>query len=369
MLDTDVIIWEGDAADPTRKPPEMYNLIENFCLGMRRLEIFGKHTSLRRGWVTVLAPGQEDRLPYASDGSGKVLVATYDGDQSGLSTVAGQWMQECWEEEIKGLTGGGKAVVPMTTEIETLRPKSPLRTSQANAPGATHTSSGAGGGGSVIGMPVTMGLGMNMSNMTAPVPRFSTGNGLIGNAPNTPMMLPQNQLMVQPVMGMNTGPVGMVMTDVEELMGNWNSMMGGIGGLNVGMGNGVGTGVAMQSMGNNRGVPNALAVAGMGINLGNPGMPMQMMNQLSPMGMGSISTFHGMQGGGGFVGGMGPLFSNEITPSWMEQRQFGNMENSGWNDGQALGGMNPVGGFNSGISMGNMNLGGHGQTWGASGTF
>ncbi|KAF9554800.1 MT-A70-domain-containing protein, partial [Agrocybe pediades] len=58
-VDTDVIIWEGDPSDPARKPPEMYTLIENFCLGMRRLEIFGRLSSLRRGWVTVLAPGQE----------------------------------------------------------------------------------------------------------------------------------------------------------------------------------------------------------------------------------------------------------------------------------------------------------------------
>ncbi len=62
-LDTDVIIWEGDPVDPTRKPPEMYTLIENFCLGFRRLEVFGKLSSLRRGWVTALAPGQEEHLP------------------------------------------------------------------------------------------------------------------------------------------------------------------------------------------------------------------------------------------------------------------------------------------------------------------
>ncbi|KIM81933.1 hypothetical protein PILCRDRAFT_29225, partial [Piloderma croceum F 1598] len=55
-VDTDVIIWEGDPTDPTRKPPEMYTLIENFCLGTRRLEIFGKaRSSLRRGWVCVLS--------------------------------------------------------------------------------------------------------------------------------------------------------------------------------------------------------------------------------------------------------------------------------------------------------------------------
>ncbi|KIY43718.1 MT-A70-domain-containing protein [Fistulina hepatica ATCC 64428] len=63
-VDTDVIIWEGDPADPTRKPPEMYTLIENFCLGLRRLELFGRPSSLQRGWVTVMAPGQDTESAY-----------------------------------------------------------------------------------------------------------------------------------------------------------------------------------------------------------------------------------------------------------------------------------------------------------------
>jgi len=340
-----VIIWEGDAADPTRKPPEMYNLIENFCLGMRRLEIFGKHTSLRRGWVTVFGPGQEDRLPYAPDGTGKIPVGTCDGDQIGTPTVAGRWTQESWEDGIKELTGSGKAVVPMTLEIETLRPKSPLRPGQATASGATHSPSvSTNGGGGILGMPVGMGMGMNT------VPRFSLGNRVVGNAVNTPMMLPHNQLMVQPVMGVSTDPMGMAMTDMEGLMGNWNPMIGSIGGnvgLSVGIpGGGTGLGAMQPGM--------------MGIN---QGIPVQMMNQLGPMGMG-INTFHGMHNSGGFVGGMGPLFNNEINSSWMEQGQFGSMDNGGWRDGQT-GGMNMGSGFNSG--MGNMNLGGHNHIWGSGG--
>ena len=30
----------------------MYTLIENFCMGLRRLELFGRPYSLRSGWVT-----------------------------------------------------------------------------------------------------------------------------------------------------------------------------------------------------------------------------------------------------------------------------------------------------------------------------
>lgn len=71
-VDTDVIIAESDPEgtsllrliflvsaefpsdeDPLAKPEEIYNLIENFCLGARRLELFGSSRSLRRGWLTV----------------------------------------------------------------------------------------------------------------------------------------------------------------------------------------------------------------------------------------------------------------------------------------------------------------------------
>lgn len=83
-VDTDVLVWEGDStgglrcfcvlttqlsslgadllpshlpprrlADPSLKPPELQTLIENFCLGTRRLHLYGSPHSLRRGWLTV----------------------------------------------------------------------------------------------------------------------------------------------------------------------------------------------------------------------------------------------------------------------------------------------------------------------------
>ncbi|KAJ7279036.1 MT-A70-domain-containing protein [Mycena rebaudengoi] len=91
-VDTDVIFWEGDAADPTRKPPEMYTLIENFCLGTRRLEIFGRAaSSIRRGWVTALGPGQP---PGEDGGEGGGGGAVYRrgrgaGDAVGARGVGG----------------------------------------------------------------------------------------------------------------------------------------------------------------------------------------------------------------------------------------------------------------------------------------
>jgi mRNA m6A methyltransferase non-catalytic subunit len=80
--------------DPLRKPPELYALIENFCLGTRRLEIFGRPSSLRRGWVTV----------------GDIGDAAFE-----LEKVDGRvWEKESYEEELgrtrDALTG--KYVVP-----------------------------------------------------------------------------------------------------------------------------------------------------------------------------------------------------------------------------------------------------------------
>ncbi|KAG0696462.1 hypothetical protein DFH29DRAFT_1025540 [Suillus ampliporus] len=98
---TDVIIWEGDPADPMRKPPEMYTLIENFCLGTRRLELFGgARSSLRRGWLTVLTE---------SDGA-KVgeHARTTEGD------AVYPWNKDAWDETTRHLASvaEGKRLTP-----------------------------------------------------------------------------------------------------------------------------------------------------------------------------------------------------------------------------------------------------------------
>lgn len=77
--------------DGLRKPPEMYSLIENFCLGTRRLEIFGRASSLRRGWVTC----------------GDIDDAAYE-----LEKVNGKaWDREWYEADIRKDLQNGRAVV------------------------------------------------------------------------------------------------------------------------------------------------------------------------------------------------------------------------------------------------------------------
>ncbi|KAK9727665.1 N6-adenosine-methyltransferase subunit mettl14 [Basidiobolus ranarum] len=52
-VDTDIIISEEPSHGSTAKPEEIYHIIEHFCLGRRRLELFGENHNIRPGWVTV----------------------------------------------------------------------------------------------------------------------------------------------------------------------------------------------------------------------------------------------------------------------------------------------------------------------------
>ncbi|KAF8183798.1 MT-A70-domain-containing protein [Mycena galopus ATCC 62051] len=198
-VDTDVIFWEGDPTDPTRKPPEMYTLIENFCLGTRRLDVFGRApSSLRRGWVTALAPGQETHLPqegpiYSEDGA-----------------MALRWDRDAWDNDIKTLANGGKTVVPMTPEIDALRPKSPFRPGQgANANSGGGRFAGGGGGRGGFGAP----QGQN---------QLGQNGGVVQG-----QMIGQPQpMMVGLGMGMNPMGVGMGMNGGVDGMMPWPGMMG-----------------------------------------------------------------------------------------------------------------------------------------------
>lgn len=300
--------------------------------------------------MTVFAPGQEDYLSHTADRSGNIPVDSVGEDGVETRMVARRWTQETWEEGVKTLAGGNKLVVPMTPEIETLRPKSPMRSGQSGpAAGPTQTSSGNVGMGGGVGMSIPMTMPMNMN---PPASRFSSGKVASANQ----VISAQNQLMMQPMMPMNMAPMGMGM---EDMMGNWNPMMGNMAAMGVGMG-GMNMGAQGGTMGGmvaNRGLPNAAGLGNMGMGVGAPGMAMQMMNQMGQIGMGNIQ---GMQGGG-FIGGMGPLFNNEMNPGWSEHGPFGGMESSGWDTGQAMNAQ--MNGMNQGMNMGNMGMG-MGQSWG-----
>lgn len=52
-VDIDLIITEEPAYGVPDKPQEIYHIIEHFCLGRRRLHLFGRDSTLRDGWVTI----------------------------------------------------------------------------------------------------------------------------------------------------------------------------------------------------------------------------------------------------------------------------------------------------------------------------
>ena len=96
----------------------MYTLIENFCLGVRRLELFGRARTLRRGWVTVLTDGENELVSQVTE---QALADRRDNVGPPENSVqdfrpesAVRWDKEDWDAKIQALAQGGKPVVPMT---------------------------------------------------------------------------------------------------------------------------------------------------------------------------------------------------------------------------------------------------------------
>lgn len=297
-VDTDVIIWEGDPSDPNRKPPEMYTLVENFCLGTRRLEIFGRaRSSLRRGWVTALIDGDEQRVNVDE------MAADAEGGDGAI-----KWEKESWEAGIRELAGmdtsgsgmSVKAVVPITPEIDALRPKSPVRGGSSNHnQGGMGMSGGVGmGGGGGVSGGVGVGMGMGMGR--------GRGGGF-NSGPNNNAMGQNHQLMVSPMMGM-----GMPMNTMVGPGG-----MDGMGGAWPGMGMGMGVGMLGNPMGI-MGMQNMQGMQGMAMGSPQGGFGMAVgwdaqghghgHNQMDGMwegGMGDGMMAMGNMGNLGMGGGMG----------------------------------------------------------------
>ncbi|GAB2265173.1 hypothetical protein Dimus_000238 [Dionaea muscipula] len=113
-IDTDVIIAEEPPYGSTAKPDDIYRIIEHFSLGRRRLELFGEDHNIRSGWLTVgrgLSSSNFNSEAYARNFTDK------DG--------------KIWQG------GGGRNPPPeaphlvvTTPDIESLRPKSPMKNQQ-----------------------------------------------------------------------------------------------------------------------------------------------------------------------------------------------------------------------------------------------
>eukprot|EP00731_Ephydatia_muelleri_P025853 Em0017g936a len=52
-IDLDVIITEEPELGSIEKPEEIFHIMEHFCLGRRRLHLFGNDSTIRPGWLTL----------------------------------------------------------------------------------------------------------------------------------------------------------------------------------------------------------------------------------------------------------------------------------------------------------------------------
>ncbi|GAA5857621.1 hypothetical protein JCM9279_003447 [Rhodotorula babjevae] len=176
-VDTDVIVWEGDPLDPDLKPPELQSLIENFCLGTRRLHLYGSSHALRRGWLTVAAAAGEETYSAASD------VRAVEGEGEGDEQRARwgeprEWSRDEWEARWKrpgaveaasaGAVEKVESLLPFVDELDALRPKSPPPRNGLPSSGGLGRGRGAG-------------LGI-------------TRSGLVPNGPTAGAAPPQNGL-------------------------------------------------------------------------------------------------------------------------------------------------------------------------------
>ncbi|GEM10747.1 methyltransferase like 14, transcription regulator [Rhodotorula toruloides] len=179
-VDTDVIVWEGDDEDPDLKPPEIQTLIENFCLGTRRLHLYGSPRSLRRGWLTVPSASSP---PFSSESP--VPPVENEGttdEQKERWGAARQWSREEWEARWKRpvvpgslaaegngpeLLGKVETLLPFVEELDALRPKSPPQRNGLPSSGGLGRGRGAG-------------LGITRSGLVGQAANASALDGTVG---------------------------------------------------------------------------------------------------------------------------------------------------------------------------------------------
>ncbi|KAI0094471.1 MT-A70-domain-containing protein [Irpex rosettiformis] len=334
-VDTDVLIWEGDSTDPTLKPPEMYTLIENFCLGLRRLELFGRARSLRRGWVSALAEGEELSIGAAQGGD-----VAMEGDETPV-----RWEREVWEAKMRefAVHTGGKCVVPMTSEIDALRPKSPVRGGSNNqSHHVPNPSMGNQPSGMAVPMAAVMGPPRHTNNFNPP-PRMMGPPIMMGG--------------MNPMVGMGGEGLGMPMQNMPWAEGGVGMTPMGVPGMGM---SGMAQPMAMSGMGGMGGMGGLGNLNQLG-NLAN----FNNMNQMGGMGMGTVHQFGGggqgfdgsnMQGMGGWegqdmmgmgIGGIGGMGGIGIG---------GGIGMSGMNNAMGLNGMNNMMGGQMNMPMGGMGM-------------
>jgi len=106
-VDIDLIITEEPEWGDPNKPIELYHIIEHFCLGRRRLHLFARESTIRRGWLSI-------------------------GSDISTSNFDKRIYKSYFETPLPSLEN-------ITERIEQLRPKSPPPKGLKNAAGTTAT--------------------------------------------------------------------------------------------------------------------------------------------------------------------------------------------------------------------------------------
>ena len=140
-IDTDVIVDEEPPQASTQKPVELYRVIERFCMGRKRIELFGEDRNKRSGWLT--------------------LGNSLSNSNFNLEKYNNYFKGDLCYPDVQGYEGG--RYIGCSMEIEGLRPRSPPR-QQVNP--------------LVFAPPVTPGL----NNLNIPL-QNSSGSLNIGNIP------------------------------------------------------------------------------------------------------------------------------------------------------------------------------------------
>ncbi|KAK4701243.1 mRNA m6A methyltransferase non-catalytic subunit, partial [Phenoliferia sp. Uapishka_3] len=232
-VDTDVLVWEGDTDDKDLKPPELQSLIENFCLGTRRLHLFGSPHSLRRGWVTVGPSFQP--LVASSSSSDTPIIRQVEGEETSWKAVpyikesfdkcfarAGQQhtLIGALEDQMRDADISGSSpppslqkvstLLPYLEELDALRPKSP-------PPRNGQPSSGGLGRGRGAGLGVTRSAILPNNNMSSrgargpppnrgPIPPLYPPQFFPPPPQGFPQMGYQHQVFYPPSMGYGGNP-------------------------------------------------------------------------------------------------------------------------------------------------------------------
>lgn len=105
-------------------------MIENFCLGTRRLELFGKPRNCRPGWLTIGEEALHDAEKQDTPAADSQAEPTRDEPAK----------PEVYDKEafdsyfLSELRRTGANLVPTTEEVDTLRPRSPGGANKAPSP-------------------------------------------------------------------------------------------------------------------------------------------------------------------------------------------------------------------------------------------